>query len=188
MVWPQHSLQGQLLWLQSCLAGDTGDRTEGWGCGQCRVAAPWGAALAGEDCSGCCAVLGCRHLGAVSGDTGHPRVLCCTRLSDLGTVSWDTRGCCAVPEEKHRGPGSDHNPHSAPVSPVLSMGSAPQGPWVPKEETWGSTRRSVEEQGPGCLCRERGHSHLQSRDHQGPCVHISLAMLPRARGCSAWGN
>lgn len=30
--------------------------------------------------SGCCAVPGCGHLGAVSGDTGHPGVLCCARL------------------------------------------------------------------------------------------------------------
>lgn len=29
VVWPQHSLQGQLWWLQSCLAGDTGGRTAG---------------------------------------------------------------------------------------------------------------------------------------------------------------
>lgn len=120
----------------------------------------------------CCAVPGCGHLGAVSSDTGCPGVLCCTRLSDLGTMSWDTRGCCAVPEEKHRGPGSDHNSHSASVSPILYMGWAPQGPGVPKEETWRS-------RGPESLS-PRGHSHSQSQAHQGPCVYLSLVMLREA--------
>lgn len=39
-------------------------------------------------------------LGTVSGDTGYSGVLCCTRLSDLGTMSWDTQGCCAVSRGK----------------------------------------------------------------------------------------
>lgn len=116
---------------------------------------------------------GCGHLGAVSGDTGYPGVLCCTRLLDLGTVSWDTRGCCAVPEGKRRGPSSDHNPHSASVSPVLYMGWAPQGPWVPKEETWGSTRRTLEEQGAGVLVQRQRSQPLAVPGPPGPlCMRV----------------
>lgn len=61
VVWPQHSLQRQ---LQSCLAGDTGDRTEGWGVDG--------------------AVLG--HPGVQPWLVGVLRVLCCARV-------WAPGGC-----------------------------------------------------------------------------------------------
>lgn len=61
MVWAHHSLQGQ---LQSCLAGDTGDRTEGWGVDG--------------------AVLG--HPGVLPWLGGVLRVLCCARV-------WAPGGC-----------------------------------------------------------------------------------------------
>lgn len=44
-----------------------------------------------------------------------------------------------------RDPSLITTPYPASVSPVLHMGWAPQRPWVPKEETWGSTRRTLEE-------------------------------------------
>lgn len=143
-------------------------------CGTLGCCPGWGGVLRVLCCAGLWAPGGC------DGDTGYPGVLCCTRLLDLGPVSWDTRGCCAVPEEKCRGPSPDHNPCSASVSPVLHMGWAPQGPWVPKDETWGSTRRILEEQGPESLSKDRGHSHSQSQDRQGPCVYVSLVMLREA--------
>lgn len=127
--------------------------------------APQGAAHAGGEYSGhgavpwgtqrCCALPGCEH---------------------SGTVSWDTRGCCAVAGGKHWGPGSDHSSPPCLSFPNPTRGQstvrrAPQGLWVPKEETWGSARRAPGEQGAGVSAPPApwGSWLLAAPGPEGPC-------------------